>query len=389
LGPIHDHDIQTPRVSKPLVSIVTPVHNTADYLGDCIRSVLAQSYDNFEYVIDNNASTDGSLEIAESFAAQDSRIRIVNTGGLLPQTQNYNFALRQISPSSRYCKVVQADDWIYPSCVEQMVTLAETDPDIAIVSSYRIGDGFVVDRGLVCEGPQTTTSVVAGADVCRLYLIDGTYLFGSPTTLLYRVYLVRGRDPFFPEFKYSGYFDDVDLCFEVLERLKFGFVHQILSYTRLGNPSLMTSAKGLEFELLTYYMSMKKYGGRYLTASEHRRGLRTVEHRYYRMLAGNLFVGRGREFWEYHAKGLEVAGERLDWGRVVRMQVPRLVNLIGNPKSTAEWLWDRFASRKLAKRPGVSSLSKESDRSVRSPKGSAVVSRRSGGDEIERAAVKS
>ena len=66
-----NHEPSTVSSSEPLVSVVTPVHNTADYLADCIRSVLAQSYQAWEYVIVNNASTDRSLEIAESFAAAD------------------------------------------------------------------------------------------------------------------------------------------------------------------------------------------------------------------------------------------------------------------------------------------------------------------------------
>ena len=63
--------------------------------------------------------------IAESFAAQDARIRIVQTDRLLPQVQNYNFALREISSRARYCKMVQADDWIYPDCLKEMVAAAE------------------------------------------------------------------------------------------------------------------------------------------------------------------------------------------------------------------------------------------------------------------------
>ena len=185
--------------SEPLVSVVTPVHNTAEYLTDCIRSVLAQSYQAWEYVIVNNASTDGSREIAESFAAQDSRIRIVDTNHLLPQVQNYNFTLRQISPASRYCKMVQADDWIYPVCLQEMVALAETDPQIAIVGAYRLANDFVFDHGLVCSGPDAAKTVVAGRDVCRHFLLDRVYVFGSPTSVLYRADLVRGRDPFFRE----------------------------------------------------------------------------------------------------------------------------------------------------------------------------------------------
>ena len=52
----------------PLVSVVTPFHNTAEFLGECIESVLAQSYENWEYILLNNASTDGGDALAAAGA---------------------------------------------------------------------------------------------------------------------------------------------------------------------------------------------------------------------------------------------------------------------------------------------------------------------------------
>ena len=55
-----------------LVTAVTPFHNAAGYLDECIRSVLNQSYRTFEYILVDNRSTDGSNVIAEHWASQDS-----------------------------------------------------------------------------------------------------------------------------------------------------------------------------------------------------------------------------------------------------------------------------------------------------------------------------
>ena len=58
-------------VTRPLVSVVTPFYNTASYLAQCIESVLKQSYSEFEYILMDNCSTDGSSEIAETYARRD------------------------------------------------------------------------------------------------------------------------------------------------------------------------------------------------------------------------------------------------------------------------------------------------------------------------------
>jgi glycosyltransferase involved in cell wall biosynthesis len=344
-----NHKPPRPTTDEPLVSVVTPVHNTADYLSDCICSVLAQSYQAWEYVIVNNASTDGSREIAQSFAAQDSRIRIVDTDRLLPQIQNYNFALRQITPASRYCKMVQADDWIYPNCLQEMVALAQTDPEIAIVGAYRLGSDSVFDRGLYCQGPENTKAVVPGRDACRRFFLDRAYLFGSPSTLLYSAGLVRSRNHFFLELE-SGYFEDAELCFEVLDSRKFGFIHQILSCTRSDNLGITSEIIHFNIHHLMRYVVTKRYGSKYLNSLEFHECLSRAEDEYYRMLALSLFKGRGSRFWQYHVKGLEISGQRLDWGRVVRLQLPRLLNLVGNPKRTLDGVWEQLRSTKLINR---------------------------------------
>ncbi len=58
-------------------SIVVPVYNTEKYLAECIRSILAQSYGNFELILVDDGSTDSSRQICMEYAATDSRIRVI------------------------------------------------------------------------------------------------------------------------------------------------------------------------------------------------------------------------------------------------------------------------------------------------------------------------
>ena len=113
---------------QPLVSVVTPVYNGEKYIAECIESVLRQTYENWEYVVVNNCGTDRTLEIANAYAKKDPRIRVHNNSEFLKIIPNWNHALRQISPESKYCKIVHADDWLFPECIERMVAVSEQHP---------------------------------------------------------------------------------------------------------------------------------------------------------------------------------------------------------------------------------------------------------------------
>src|SRR5690242_9547360 len=119
--------------TEPLVSILTPVYNGEKHLAQCIRSILAQDYTNFEYIIVNNCSTDKTLEIAESFARQDPRIRIHNNTEFLSVVDNHNNAFSLIPEDAKYCKIVGADDWLYPNCISELVKVAEEYPTVGMV----------------------------------------------------------------------------------------------------------------------------------------------------------------------------------------------------------------------------------------------------------------
>jgi glycosyltransferase involved in cell wall biosynthesis len=328
----------------PFVSVVTPVHNTAEYLSQCIESVLGQTFGNFEYLIVDNCSTDESLRIAQRYAAEDRRMRILTTASLLSQVDNYNFALSQISPRSRYCKMVQADDWIYPECLAEMVRVGESDESVAIVGAYQLAGGRVMCEGLEGATPQRPFTIVSGRDACRLFFLKHRYLFGTPTSVMYRASLVRERVPFF---RTSSYHEDSELCFEVLQTARFGFVHKVLTFTRTDNISISTRVQDYDPYLLHEYIIGKLHGRLYLDETEHARHFRTVRRNLYTMLALSLFQRRGDAFWDYHRRGLAMVGDRLSAARIWLLQVPRVFRWLGNPLSFVERNVDRFARRRV------------------------------------------
>jgi glycosyltransferase involved in cell wall biosynthesis len=287
----------------PLVSVVTPFYNTADFLSECIESVLAQTYPQFEYLLVDNQSTDGSAAIAAEYAEKDPRIRVIRNAKFVGQVPNYNGALRHVAPKARYVKVVQADDWIFPECLERMVAIGESHPTAAIISSYRLRGGEVCGTGI--EWP---VECISGRSVSRMQLLDGRFLFGSPTTLLYRSDLLAKREPFYSE---CSLHEDTELCYEVLAEADLGFVHQVLSFSRVGNNGNLTAIETYFWTLLHSYMTLRKFGPQFLSPEELAKRMRPVRAEYLRILGENALLGREQPFWQYHRQGLATVGEEL------------------------------------------------------------------------------
>ena len=271
-----------PEDVPPLVSVVTPFHNTAPYLAECIESVLRQTYSNFEYVLVNNRSTDTSAEIARRYADSDRRIRFVETMDLLPQVQNYNYALAQISPRSRYVKVVEADNWIYPDCLSKMVALAEAHPRVGIVSSYSATETAVRFHGL-----HISRSVVPGHDAARTHFLDHAYWFGAPTTVLMRASFVRSRKPFYSEA--ASIAEDLMACYDALKEFDLGFVHQVLTFVRTQNESIISKTRNIPAVMLWDRLVLLEHCGKaFLSEAEYQDAGRRVRKLLYRTLAESL-----------------------------------------------------------------------------------------------------
>lgn len=114
----------------PYVSIGVPVYNGAKYIGETIESILSQSYDNFELIISDNASTDGSSRICSSYAEKDKRIRYFQNKVNLGAAYNYNSVFKL--SKGKYFKWAAHDDLISNNYIEKCIEIMENDPSIVI-----------------------------------------------------------------------------------------------------------------------------------------------------------------------------------------------------------------------------------------------------------------
>ncbi len=305
------------------VSVITPFHNTANYLRECIESVLAQTLDDFEYLLVDNASTDGSLGIAQEYSGRDPRIRVVHFDELVPQIPNYNRALRLANPQSRYCKIVQADDAIMQRGLEDMVALADSDEAIGLVGAYTI-----LQNHVFLDGLDYYERVLDGEELCRRYFLDGPYIFGNPTSQLYRTTDVLATEPFFPERSLCA---DADTAVRLVLGRKFGFVHQVLSFARRNNESISDSHREFNINILTRRVLLEKYGRDVLDAGTFEQRRKTFRHRHYQVLGEGWLARLGDDFWDFHQRGLSEVGLSISRGGVAGgiaiVLLRRLLNL--------------------------------------------------------------
>lgn len=112
-----------------VVSVLMTAYNREQYIGEAIESVLASSIKDFEFIIVDDCSSDRTVEIAQSYEAKDSRIRIYINEKNLGDYPNRNKAASYAK--GKYLKYLDSDDVIYPHCLEVMVAAMERYPHSA------------------------------------------------------------------------------------------------------------------------------------------------------------------------------------------------------------------------------------------------------------------
>lgn len=317
----------------PPVSIVTPVYNGEPFLAECIESIKRQTYDNWEYTIVNNCSTDKTLDVAYKYASQDKRITVVPCRTFLDVIGNHNRALGFVSSKSKYCKIVSADDWLFPEAIDRLVAVGEAYPSTGIVGSYTITGSELRWPGLPVK-----EECIPGRSICRLYLTSN-YTFNAPSALLYRTAIVKGSNPFFPGSRCSA---DAAACLTVLRDWDFGFVHQILSFERVHEESITARLIEVNSFLLDRIEFLLNYSDEILSSTEIASRLEVLLDDYYKYLAVAAIHVKGQSFWRYHSDRLAAIGLEISKWKLAKATLSKVLDLGLNLKLTSDKLSVHF-----------------------------------------------
>lgn len=119
----------------PRLSVIIPIYNTSEYLKECLESVVRQSFTDYELILVDDGSSDGSGLICDEYAAKDDRIRVIHkeNGGLVRARKA---GLR--TAFGKYVICVDSDDWIEQGAFERLVGLMESEEvDLVLCARYK------------------------------------------------------------------------------------------------------------------------------------------------------------------------------------------------------------------------------------------------------------
>ena len=133
----------------PTVSFVVPCYKLAQFLPECINSILSQTYANFEILIMDDHSPDNTAEVAASF--QDERVRYIRNDPNLGHLQNYNKGITL--SRGKYVWLISADDYLRkPYLLEKYVHLLDNHPNVGYAFCQGVGVRDGIDTRVLGAG---------------------------------------------------------------------------------------------------------------------------------------------------------------------------------------------------------------------------------------------
>jgi glycosyltransferase involved in cell wall biosynthesis len=227
----------------PRVSICLPAYNGGAWIEQAIGSALAQTLEDFELIVSDNASTDDTYARAAAF--EDARIRIVRSDRNEGPTHNVNRCIELAR--APLVKFLHADDELYPRCLEAMVPVLDESPRVGLVFSPR---DVVLDEPdeeearswydryhTLHEPLGELDRVTNGRQVFRRWLELGVHdnLIGEPSAVLVRRECFERLGPFSPRLQVST---DIEMWLRILLHYDVGFVPEPLCAYRHHASSL-------------------------------------------------------------------------------------------------------------------------------------------------------
>ena len=195
-------------MSAPLISVIVPVYNVEASLPKCLDSILTQTYSNFELILIDDGSTDGSGRICDTYAAKEPRIKTIhqkNSGTSSARNRGIEII------NGQFVVFVDSDDYVAEDYLSYLLSLSkEFKADLSICNYYDVWNKCIRPRKKNNKLPFCTTGMLAAENM--LYTKD---FDSSPCGKMYDSALLQ--DFRFPE---DNYYEDVASIYKIVLKSK-------------------------------------------------------------------------------------------------------------------------------------------------------------------------
>lgn len=197
----------------PCVSVVLPVHNGMPFIEESVRSILRQSFRDFELIIGDDGSTDGTTAIANALAAEDGRIRLLRRDRPSGLAESANWVVSEAR--APLVAIAHADDRSYPTRLERQVAVLDRQRDICLV-------------GTLWDGMDEHGRIVRPGDYWRL-LRRSRYAPFSHSSIMFRRADFERVGGYRSE---ANYWEDLDFYYRIAGHGRIAVVPDVLCTVR-------------------------------------------------------------------------------------------------------------------------------------------------------------
>lgn len=216
--------------NQPKVSVIIPLYNQKQFVGDAINSILGQTFKDFKFLIINDGSTDKAEEILKGY--NDPRIRIINNEKNIGLTKSLNKGLKMAE--SEYIARMDADDVSMPERLEKEVLFLGHNKNIALVGTYYY---MINEKGKILDTIKPSTK----SEEIKCNLLNGNQ-FGH-VSVMFRVECIKEVGYYREEL---GPVEDYDLWLRISDRYNIANIPEPLYKWRLNIKSISVTKKALQ-----------------------------------------------------------------------------------------------------------------------------------------------
>lgn len=235
--------------NQPRISVITTVHNGERFLAEALDSILSQTFADFEYLVVDDLSTDGSPGILQRYAERDDRIVLLRTEAQINHSNAINTALKRAQ--GEFVAILDADDVAQPSRLERQVAFLEAKPEVGAAGTYA---QQIDEEGRVGQ-------VLSYPTTCQMARWD--ILFATPilhSAAMMRRSLLVEIGGYSVQWRYAN---DYSLWAELIKHTGIASLPEVLvSYRRHSQQTSATYGKAQQGEvwLLIYKMLAERLG---------------------------------------------------------------------------------------------------------------------------------